>query len=111
MNAVWIRTPAFKNEQNESFTFEETNLILEPILVDDVHGEVDGVGHVDADHLGRGAEVGAEHREDAGAAPEVEDRPSGNLKQEFQVEKGLDLIDENYVIMRHVTSRTSEADS
>ena len=63
----------------ESETFKERNFILEPVLVDNVHGEVDGVGHVNADHL-RGAAVGAEHREDAGAAAEIENSSLGNLK-------------------------------
>ena len=53
---------------------------MQPVLSDDVHRVVDGLGHVDADDLGGLAEVGAEHGEDAGAAAEVEHRLAGDLE-------------------------------
>ena len=74
-----LKVHRYSKKVLESETFKERNFILEPVLVDNVHGEVDGVGHVDADHL-RGAAVGAEHREDAGAAAEIENSSAGNLK-------------------------------
>ena len=74
-----LKVHRYRKKLIQNFTFKKRNFILEPVLVDDVHGEVDGIGHVNADHL-RGAAVGAEHREDAGAAAQIEHRSAGDLK-------------------------------
>ena len=75
-----LKVHRYRKKLIQIYTFKKRNFILEPVLVDDVHGEVDGIGHVDADHRQGAAEVRAEHRENAGAAARIEHRSAGDLK-------------------------------